>query len=455
MNRALVRRLSIPLLLLAATGVTASCAGPSETPDGPNFSKAAAKPISGPSVTNADPAFGREGDVGKQVTVTGSGFVAGANASWERDGVADPKIQVLSTQYVSSTQLVATINIAPDAAIDIYDVSVTNPDRKKGIGYALFQVTQAIAVTGTSVLWGANSNGELVGVLLGNGNSANTGYLYNAGTASLTPIYTNGAVWAIDEAGSTITGNTNGGTVLPIPVWSLVGGAWAFGSLPVGPTSTRGGARSITSDPGTGAAIFIAGMETVACKPNCDGTRPVIWRMGLTGWERVPLPTLGIGQIYVEAVSQGGVAVGASGGHAVVWTPDGSGGYTVAALPGAATVAHGITAAGDLIVGGYNSTNGAAYWTRLAGGAWGAVQSLPIACGDAVDVDDDGRIVANRCPKSSRVSLPAVFTPPYSASTAIWLGGLDPHAGTLVEAISRKNGWIVGQASVGVYWKIP
>jgi hypothetical protein len=389
------------------------------------------------------------------VTVTGSGFAPGAQAAWERGGVVDPKIQVLSTQYVSSTQLIATIAIASDAAIDFYDISVTNSDRKKGIGYSLFQVTQAIAVTGTTVLRGTNSNGELVGVLLGNGNNSNTAYYYNAGTATLTPLYNNGAAWAIDEAGTTITGNTNGGTDLPIPVWNLVGGAWAFGALPVGSTTTGGGARSITSDPVTGAAIFIGGLETIACKPNCSSGGAVIWRIGTAGWERVLLPSLGVGQAYVEAVSTGGVAVGASGGHAAVWTPDGAGGYTVAALPGAATVAHGITSAGDLIVGGYYTTaSGNAYWNRLPGGGWSAAQSLPLACGEIADVDDAGRIVANACPRTSKVTLPAVFVPPYGATAPIWLGGFMPNAPPVVEAMSRRNGWIVGQASVGVYWKI-
>jgi hypothetical protein len=451
--------------LIAWTTLSMGCAETS-TPTGSEGGLSArvggqAKPTSGPSVTAADPSFGYEGEVNKTVTINGSGFTTGAVAAWERNGVPDSKIQVLAMQYMSSTKLVATITIAADASIDLYDISVTNPDKKKGIGYALFQVTQAIAVQGTSIFRGTNSSGEFAGVLIGSGGNQHTAYYYNAGTSSLAQLSTNGAGWGIAESGTTISGNTNGGGSLPIPIWNLVGGSWVMGTLPVASTATGGAARVIISDPLTGAALYVGGSESVACKPNCVSGNAVIWRQGPGGWERLQLPSLGIGARYVEAVSAGGVAVGASGGHAAVWTPDGLGGYTVAALPGGATVAHGITSAGDLIVGGVSSNpNSGFYWALLPGGGWSAAQSLPLACGEAIDVDDAGRIVANGCPKTSKVSLPAVFTPPYATTVPIWLGGFQTNTPPIVEAMSRRNGWIVGKGApngtseVGVYWKI-
>jgi len=450
MSRSPFLRLVRCCMLTAGVPVLTSCAGPTETPVSPNFARAAA----GPAVTSADPSYGYQGDVLKTVTVTGSGFVNGAQASWERGGGADPKLQV-STQFVSSTQLVATITIAPDAAIDFYDVSVTNPDRKKGIGYSLFQVTQATVVAETTVLRNANSSGELVGMLAGSSGSQNVALYYSLGTGLVT-LSTGAAAWAIDEAGKTISGNTNGGSSLPIRLWSLSGGSWLGGALPVDPTAAGGNGRGIASDPVTGTAAYIAGIESFVGKKG-GGRRPRVWRLGIAGWERVLLPSVGTdGSDVVEEISQDGVAVGTSAGHAVVWTPDGAGGYTVAALPGVANSANGINSAGDIIVGAQNG--GLSYYWTLQGVVWSAARSLPISCKSAVDVDDAGRIVANDCVKSSTQTLPAVFLPPYTG-TPIWLGGLEKNSPPHVEAMSLANGWIAGQvtykgATSGAYWKI-
>ena len=442
-------------ILAAGVSALTNCAAPTEAPVRPNFARAAA----GPAVTAADPSFGHQGDANKVVTITGSGFVAGSQPAWEQNGQAYQGIQVVSTQFVSSTQLVATLNIAAGATIDVYDISVTNPDRKKGIGYSLFQVTQAIAVTGTGILRGTNSRGEMVGVLTQS--TGNLAYYYSLGTG-LVELYNNGAGWAIDEAGKTISGNTAGGGGLPIPLWNLSGGSWIQGALPVDPKASGGVGRAMASD-GTGTGIYIAGMEAINNGRKNSGTQvPVIWRSNLSGaWEEVQLPSLSTsGQNEVRAVSPSGVGVGTSNGHAVVWTPNGSGGYSISTLPGAANGAYGINSAGTLIVGSWNQS-AAYYWQSLGNGAWSDAQSLPIACGWAAGVDDAGRIVANACPRSSRVMLSAVFTPPYATTPPIWLGGLDPSTAPVVWGMSLQNGWIVGQAAlkgnagVGAYWKIP
>jgi hypothetical protein len=126
------------LALLVGFAVACSTDGP----PGPTLVGDAnfAKSTSGPTVTATVPDSGTQGDVGKQVTITGTGFAAGAVADWERNGQVDPKITVRSTQFVSSTQVIATIDIAPDADVTTYDVAVTNTDRKKGIGSELFAV---------------------------------------------------------------------------------------------------------------------------------------------------------------------------------------------------------------------------------------------------------------------------------------------------------------------------
>jgi hypothetical protein len=84
------------------------------------------------SVTGAYPAEGVQGET-LTVRISGSGFVDGVVATWERDGLADPGITVRRTVFVSSTELDATIAIASDADVAGYDVAVSR-DRKKGIG---------------------------------------------------------------------------------------------------------------------------------------------------------------------------------------------------------------------------------------------------------------------------------------------------------------------------------
>ncbi len=459
MNRQPIARLAQAGLLLLGTATFLGCAENSLPPGPAEGINAAAggggKPISGPSVTAANPSYGHEGDVSKQVALTGSGFAPGAQAAWERDGIVDAKIQVLSTQYVSSTQLVATITITQDAAISLYDVSVTNPDKKKGIGYALFEVTEAIVVDGTTVLHWTNSNGEMVGGFFGSGSVLGDARYWSQGTG-LVALTSGTVAWAIDEAGNTITGNAAGGTGGFIPIWTRVGGSWVMGSLPMDPAAVGGNGRGIASDALTGNAIFIAGVENYPGKGKTPGgRRPRVWRLGVSGWERVVLTSLGTdGNDVVEEISRNGVAVGTSAGHATVWEPNGLGGYTVSALPGSATGANGINSAGDLIVGVQNGVSTAYYWQRLPSGGWSAAQTLPIACNGAIDVDDAGRIAANDCVRSSGATSPAVFAPPYTG-TPLWLGGLGKNNGGHVEAMSLTGGWLAGQAGVGVYWKLP
>ena len=103
-------RVGLAIVLLASFG----CADPGPAPvlpTAPNLGKA---PTSGPTVSAAAPAYGRQGETGEDVTITGSGFAPGAVATWSRNGDTS-KVSVRSTRYVSSTQLIATLDIAPDA----------------------------------------------------------------------------------------------------------------------------------------------------------------------------------------------------------------------------------------------------------------------------------------------------------------------------------------------------
>ena len=162
-------RLIRPVLLLAGIAWFAACADrTSTTAPGEAGLLAATTKGSGLSVIAADPPFGRQGDVGKTVTITGSGFVSGAQASWALNGGPASGIVVNSTAYVSSTQLVATINIGSTAELAYYDVTVTQTGRKgigteSATGTGLFEVTQAVAIAGAGDLRGVNDNGEITG----------------------------------------------------------------------------------------------------------------------------------------------------------------------------------------------------------------------------------------------------------------------------------------------------
>jgi hypothetical protein len=93
-------------------------------------------------VTAAQPRESGRGETMK-VRITGTGFREGDEAVWERNGSTDDRVVVEKTEFVSATQLVATISIQADATIAGYDIAVSRP-RKKGIGTEAFYVLHGI-----------------------------------------------------------------------------------------------------------------------------------------------------------------------------------------------------------------------------------------------------------------------------------------------------------------------
>lgn len=460
MNRVPLARLTRAGLLLVGAAAFVGCADAGLS-SGPADGISAAvggggKPTSGPSVTAADPPFGHEGDVRKQVTVTGSGFAPGAQAAWERGGVADAKIQVVSTQYVSSTQLVATITIASDAAIDLYDVSVSNPDKKKGIGYALFEVTQAVAISGTEIAHGANSNGQITGRV------GVPGAFYFSVPSGLETLGGSGHGLDISEDGlAVVGGNTLNASNAQAYVFTLSGGVWTKTFLPKDPASCIATARAVASDPLTGAATLIGGVENGGCYSGSNLHRkPRVWVPNGSGWTKYVLAGGTNTDDLLNSITAAGVAAGTASNRAAVWDPDGPGAWTLTLIGPQGSFLNGINNAGTLAVGGTTAGNStsAAYWTR-SGSTWSGPFSLPAGCSSAADVDESGRIVANSCPNGNR-RTPAVILPPYGTGNVVFLGGLgDSRNASSVQGISAQGGWIVGQASlkslgVGVYWKL-
>ena len=439
--------LSLAVALLAAC--SSDPASPTPRVSGGSFAKATA----GPSVASANPNVGHDGDVSLVVTVTGSGFVSGAQPAWERNGVADSKIQVVSTTFVSSTQLQATINIAPDATVDLYDVSVTNPDKKKGIGYLLFEVTQATRIQGTEIAYGATDAGGVTG------RAGVPGVFYFSGSTGVDTLGSPGRGFDISADGRTIVGGTTINAPNDHPyIYTFDGTSWTYGDLPKSANATMTRPLSVASDPSTGAPVLIGGWDSQGSNgPNNLNRRPRLWVPVAGSWVKVDLASAGIDDL-VEDVSATGVAVGLANGRAAVWAPNGTGGWNAPTLIGTSgSELRGVNSVGTLAVG--ISGGAAAYWTS-SGGVWSAAAGLPGGCTSAQAVDDLGRILMNGCPKGSR-RVPGLIAPPYAAGNLTLLGGLGDNASTTIaQNISRGGGTIVGQSTVrsqavGVYWRLP
>jgi uncharacterized delta-60 repeat protein len=92
-------------------------------------------------VTSATPATGEQGTDNLTVTIKGKGFKSGATALFFKTTTTEPAgVTVKSTQLVSSTQLVAIVDIADNAAISKFDIQVANTDGRMGTGTGRFSV---------------------------------------------------------------------------------------------------------------------------------------------------------------------------------------------------------------------------------------------------------------------------------------------------------------------------
>ena len=95
------------------------------------------------AVTAADPPIGEQGTINLNVLIKGKGFKNGAKAMFFKTRTTDPAgVNVKSTQFVSSSQLIANIDIADAAALSLFDIQVANTDGRTGKGTELFSVVQ-------------------------------------------------------------------------------------------------------------------------------------------------------------------------------------------------------------------------------------------------------------------------------------------------------------------------
>jgi hypothetical protein len=422
----------------------------------------AAKATTSVSVKATNPGFGDQGQINETVTITGSGFKGPANAAWLRNGVVDPTITVLSTQVTSSTTAVAVISIAANSPLDFRDVQITNFDRTQGIGAAVFEVTQAQIIPGAGPARGVNDNGQVTGSLLSGGTfyyDISSGLFQTVSPAA-------GTGYEINPPGSAIAGGSINGSA-GFPVLYIRSGppgtAWTPTLLPVDPKAIGGAADAMVSDPLTGQVTMLGGLEERPIVHGAACSNAVIWtwQSSTDTWARTLLPSSnGACQtgIRPRGLSANGTAVGSVDNVAAVWTPNGSGGYTLTLLNGA--YANGIDGSASMIVGDKSvSKNLAAIYWLSSGGAWGNAVAFPGGCGHSRDVANaSGRVTLYACTfGSNSVQYAAYIDAPYT--TPMKLGGVGGHNDNLVTGISPSGAYMVGSGftsggnQVGVYWR--
>src|SRR3982751_5741375 len=126
-----------------------------------------ARAATGISVSAARPSYADRGTT-VDVHVIGTGFVAGAQATWLLRGVANPaKVRTNSTTFVSSTELVANVTVSSDADLAFWDVQIAAAGGKNGVGTELFEITTAENLGSGSWVNGMNDAGLIVGYDLG------------------------------------------------------------------------------------------------------------------------------------------------------------------------------------------------------------------------------------------------------------------------------------------------
>ena len=94
-------------------------------------------------VTAANPNAGAQGTTSLVVKISGKNFAPGAKTDFFLSGTTNPAgITVHGTQWISATEVDATIDIADTAALALFDIKVTNTSGRSGKGSDLFNVIQ-------------------------------------------------------------------------------------------------------------------------------------------------------------------------------------------------------------------------------------------------------------------------------------------------------------------------
>ena len=450
----------IRAVLLATAGVLAAACADSPIPVAPARSVSLGKAPAGPAVSSASPAYSHR-DTTLNVRVLGSGFATGATAEWALGGVTNPaKIRTNSTQFVSSSELVANITVSADADLALWDVVVTLLGGKRGVGTEMFEVTTATIIGGGM---GGYVGGTSDQVSVAGYGDLSGAWLYDAisgATVDLGP----GQGWGIDPTGTTAFGRDGNSAAA---VWNRgLNGSWTKELLPN--PYPKGNASSVAVAPD--GSLLLGGWINIPTKRNENYVAPVVWRRVAGVWQSPQVYAMPSVSAAIYAISPAGVAAGrgqiADGVYRVfVWDNP----TTYSTLTGG--TAFGVDPSGTVAVGEL-AGSGAVYWYRTTAGSWTTtgttLPSLGTSCtgGRGADINAAGIIVGYSCLTSGRNlatvwrldlsgGTPALVGPPTS------LGGLGPGASnTIGVAITSSApyvvvGYVDAGTNITVRWTLP
>jgi hypothetical protein len=366
----------------------------------------------GVGVSSTSPAYGDRGTT-MNVRVFGSGFAAGAQATWLLRGVADPaRVRTNSTTYVSSTELVANITISSDADLAFWDVAVS-AGGKNGVGTEVFEVSTAELLGTTGTVVAMNEAGQIV--------AYNTDGidLFTPGQPTIRVGV--GQPWGLDPLAEAVVGGSYGQG----KVWMRQGTTSTFApeTLPMSPGASTASPASAVRD---AAGVLVVGGWQKFFTGRTSTNKPAIWRY--TGTWSAPTPyasPAGSTMSTIRAMNSNLQAAGHINGETAgaVWDDA----NTVTVLDG---LADGINPAGTLVVGKSASSGTPLYWYRTASGSWNptgvALPSLGTikgTCqGEAKAVNDAGYIVGRSCDATGKAQA-TVWKLDLSGTTPVLASG--------------------------------
>jgi probable HAF family extracellular repeat protein len=383
-------------LLLIAFLAFSACTDKAPTGPSPSgIASARSAGGNGPTVKLTDPDTATV-DTTLNVHVFGSGYDQGSRADWAFRGVVSGKIVTNSTQFVSSTELVANITIARNADLGSHDVIVTTSAGKGGIGTELFVVTLKTIPLGTlgglsSEAQAINNLGQVVGYSTNVAGQERAFLWTKAG--GMRDLGTLGGTWAkawdINDAGQVVGQTAGADGLFHAFLWTEADGMRDIGLGGAYGIAANGDVAVMTPSPISGAWEVFHWSSGVSVKVNISGARPddvnssaqvvgytspntqaVLWSRTANGWEE---KLLGGSYSMAQGINDAGQVVGLTS------TPQGYVGFVWTAADGMKQLpnptrrgsrAHSISNSGEIagfaeVSGGFKQ---ASLWSPVPGG---------------------------------------------------------------------------------------
>ncbi|HEY8256446.1 MAG TPA: hypothetical protein VIG08_02200 [Gemmatimonadales bacterium] len=371
-----------------------ACTEPQSTePDiaGPAFAKVGG---GDPTVTSANPSEAPQ-DSTLDVHVLGTNYDQGSKVDFARAGVVDPKLHVNSTAYLSSTELVANVSVAADAAPVFYDVMVTKSTGKKGIGTEKFAVLVPVellsAPSGFSDVQGVSDNGLVAGrTSTSCGPSWAPAVWDQFGQLTALPALPGtcgGIAHDVNSAGVAVGAVYIGSSTSSDVQWVPSGGSYQIQQLPRLPDGSLAGVWDINE------AGSMVGANTAS-----------FWSAS-TGWQILPRPagaTSCLGEISLnDANAIVGSCTIAGQQKAVYWaSPTASPVLLPVAVGGSRASAWDINNAGVIVgytaIGTRKTVNRATRWMPSGGGSWTVEFLSDLGTGSTAEaINQAGQIVGS------------------------------------------------------------